>query len=301
MKQSWCMTRADERRKSEKDKLLIIHADDLGMAHSINCATFEAFRAGAISSASVMVACPWFPEVIRFAAQHPEFDLGVHLTLTSEWPGYKWRPLLGQELPALLDPSGFFPTSENLDRVPPPRVASELRAQIRSAMASGMNPTHVDTHMFALFSRPETIAIYIAAAREFGLPFHIPTSVADNPGVRHLLQGNDIAVNTFIASADFSPADWKDHYLEFLRRMKPGLNQLIVHLGYDDGELRAVTAGNEAWGSAWRQRDFDVVMSPEFRSAREELGIQTVDWGQLSVISPGGDTREDENSARPQS
>lgn len=280
------MAVADQFHDLEESKFLIIHADDLGMAHSINCATFEAFRAGAISSASVIVACPWFPEVVSFAAQHPEFDLGVHLALTSEWPGYKWRPLSDQQHSALLDASGFFPTTEHLDHVPPPQIASELRAQISRALTSGLNPTHVDTHMFSLLSCPETAAVFIAVAREFRLPFFIPTSFAGSLRVHHLFQENDLAINTFIAGPDFSPADWKHHYLEFLRMTKPGLNQLIVHLGYDGGELRAVTAGCEAWGAAWRQRDFDVVMSSEFRSAREQFGIQMVNWGQWIRGSP---------------
>src|SRR5713101_1651243 len=70
---------------TETARVLVLHADDLGMSHSVNVATFDALEKGWITSASILVPCPWFPEVARWAKQHPNADLGIHLALTSEW------------------------------------------------------------------------------------------------------------------------------------------------------------------------------------------------------------------------
>src|SRR2546421_5876991 len=131
-------------------KLLIIHADDLGMAHSVNQATFEALEKGWVTSASVMVPTPWFPEVVRWAKAHPEADLGIHLTLDSEWTGFRWGPVApADQVGSLLDAAGYLPLDPELLHGKLPEVERELHAQIERARASGIQPTHFDSHMLA--------------------------------------------------------------------------------------------------------------------------------------------------------
>src|SRR5271163_5369108 len=94
-------------------RLLVIHADDLGMAHSVNRAIFEAFENHWITSASILVPCPWFPEVVTWAKAHPDADLGIHLDLNSEWTSFRWRPISAADrVPSLLDADGYFPLEE---------------------------------------------------------------------------------------------------------------------------------------------------------------------------------------------
>jgi len=131
-------------------KLLIIHADDLAVAHSQDMASFEALDRDAVSSASIMVPCPWLTEVADYAKAHPEADLGLHLTLTSEWNTYKWGPIAPRDqVASLLDPQGYlFSTAEEAVRhIKPEEAEREVRAQVETALKMGIRPTHLDSHM----------------------------------------------------------------------------------------------------------------------------------------------------------
>ena len=154
-------------------RLLILHADDLGMSRSVNRATFEALEKGWITSASVLVPCPWFPDVARWAKTHPEADLGIHLALNSEWTGYRWPSLTGAA--SLSDPDGYMPLLEEavVANARPAEIEAELRAQIARARAAGVRISHVDSHMATLFRTPELFAIYRKVGTDAGVPFLI--------------------------------------------------------------------------------------------------------------------------------
>src|SRR5882757_8739077 len=122
-------------------RLLVIHADDLGMNHSVNRATFEALEKHWITSSSILVPCPWFPEVARFAKTHPDADLGIHLALNSEWTDFRWGPVSSRDkIPSLLDKEGYFPLLETDvgSHAKPKEAESELRAQIEKAQSAGI-------------------------------------------------------------------------------------------------------------------------------------------------------------------
>src|SRR6266550_7013952 len=124
-------------------KLLIVHADDLGMARSVNAATIKAFESGLVSSGSIMVPCPWLPEIAAYARSHPDADLGLHLTLTSEWKLYRWGPVLGKDrVPSLLDGNGYLYHLEDeaASHMDVKEAEAEIRAQIARARALGIQP-----------------------------------------------------------------------------------------------------------------------------------------------------------------
>ena len=268
-------------------KLLILHGDDLGVAHSVDAASLDALARGAISSASIMMPTPWVTEVAAWAKAHPDADLGLHLTLTSEWQTYRWGSVESRDkVPSLLEADGTFPSD-----VPPvatrARVAEverELRAQVERALAMGIHPTHLDSHMGSLFATPDLVATYIKVAHDYHLPFLALRSVP--PGMAAMpLAPNDIALDEVIIAGPEVPRDrWKQFYLDAIAKLKPGLTEIIVHLGHDDAELQAVTVNHEPYGSAWRQRDYDVVTSAEFKQALRDHDVKLVRWLDLQKL-----------------
>jgi len=268
-------------------KLLILHADDLGFAHSGNAASFDALDKGAISSASIMVPTPWITEVAAYARAHPDADLGLHLTLTAEWDAYRWGSVESNDkVPSLLDPDGTFPNNDSVVavRAKQEEIELELRAQIRRAMALGIRPTHLDSHMFSLFTTPALLATYVKIAHEYHLPF---LALRTNPfgGPPMPLAPNDIPLDALVqAFPNVTPDKWKEFYVSAIANLKPGLTEIIVHLGHDDAELRAVTVNQEPWGSAWRQRDYDAVNSPEFKKALQDNKVILIKWKDLQKL-----------------
>src|SRR3954465_9589095 len=163
-------------------RLIVIHADDLGMAHSVNRATFEALEKGWISSSSILVPCPWFPEVARFAREHPDADLGIHLAVNSEWTAFRWTPVSPVDAVAsLLDPDGYLPLEETavVANAKPDQVERELRAQVDRARKAGVRLTHLDSHMATLFRSPELLKVYLKLGPAYNLPLLLERSGAD--------------------------------------------------------------------------------------------------------------------------
>jgi predicted glycoside hydrolase/deacetylase ChbG (UPF0249 family) len=269
-------------------KLLIIHADDLGAAHSVDAASFDALDKGAISSASIMMPTPWVTEVAAYARAHPNADLGLHLTLTAEWETFRWGSVSpADKIPSLLDSTGTFPNDEKIvaARAKPLEVEREIRAQVDRALALGIRPTHLDSHMGSLFTTPELMATYVKVARDYHLPF---LGVRGDPRtpLQAPLSNRDVLLDAvIIADPSISATQWKEWYLKQVANLKPGLSEMIVHLGHDDAELQAVMVNHEPYGSAWRQRDYDVVTSPEFKKALKDNGVILVTWKELGKLA----------------
>ncbi len=269
-------------------KLLIIHADDLAVAHSEDAASFDALDRRAVTSASIMVPCPWLTEVADYAKAHPDADLGLHLTLTAEWKTYRWGPVESKDkVPSLLDPTGnLWPEVEPAVRsLKSEEVEREIRAQIEHALAVGIHPTHLDSHMGTLFARPDLFAIYVKVAHEYKLPFLAVRTPQAPKELLSLLSEKDVVLDSVvIAGPQVGAANWKTFYSSAIKNLKPGITEIIVHLGHDDAELQAVTVDHPDYGAAWRQRDYDAVTGPEFKQALEENQVILVHWKDLKKL-----------------
>lgn len=264
---------------SKDTKLLIIHADDLGVSHAENMASITALEKGAVNSASILVPCPWFPEIAAYAKEHPQADLGLHLALTSEWKYLKWGPVApADEVKGLVTREKFF-----YDNVPDvvshasaEEVEKELRAQIARAISFGVDPTHFDTHMGTLGATPDFLKVYIKLGREYKVPVLLTREALP------FTNENDVIMDQ-IAIA--SPEDYKtgmnQFYTRVLTSLQPGITCLILHAAYDNDEMQAVTADHIDYGAAWRQADFNFFMSEDCKKLLKQERIQLITWREV--------------------
>ncbi|MCS7208387.1 MAG: polysaccharide deacetylase family protein [Fimbriimonadales bacterium] len=278
------------------EKLLIIHADDFGMCHSKNRATIRAFETGAISSASIMMPCAWVAEAVEWVKRNPNADVGLHLTLTSEWSPIRWRPVApADKVKGLLDPQGYMWRSveEVIRHATPQEVETEIRAQIELALKMGLKPTHLDSHMGTLYADARFFEVFLRVAIEYKIP---PMVFSPTPEILLMAQARGIdyreVYQRILAAglptidylnAQYAPGESKDKHRqrlhEYLRTLKPGVNELIVHLGMDDPEGNAVTGG-------WRYRvqELEILQEPEFRNLLQEHKIRLFTYRELAKM-----------------
>ena len=280
----------------EKDsKLLIIHNDDIGMSQSVNSASFDAFDKGYINSGSVMVPCPWFLEVVQYSKKNPNLDIGIHLTLTSEWKNYKWGGVSSSDkIKSILDEKGhFYPEVSFVQKnAKYNEVKIELEAQINYFLSNGLIPTHLDTHMGAVRATPKTLQAYLEVGNKFQLPVQISEdykSILDNKLIdfTRIDKSKILFVKKIYGKQDDTPInyeEWMIFYKKVLDDIKPGLNVLLVHVGYDNDELKAITVDHPHWGSKWRELDFKILESQEFRNRLKNRNIELVTWNQIKKV-----------------
>ncbi|HEY3283516.1 MAG TPA: polysaccharide deacetylase family protein [Armatimonadota bacterium] len=271
-------------------RFLIVHADDMGMCHSENQASFQAMEKGLVTCGSVMMPCPWVMEVVEYAKTHPKADLGVHLTLNCEWRTYKWGPVAPREkVKGLLDPQGYLWSSaeDTLKHATAEEVETECRAQIQRALDLGLKITHIDTHMGTIVARPDFARVYLKLAHEF----HVPALVADifpkdraltaeESGLRDALLGSGLPLLDGLTPSvrEKEPEPRRETYGRMLSNLKPGVWQTIIHLGMGDDEMRAIT------GSAGeRHGDYLAFTHEETRKLIQSKGIKLIGYRDLKA------------------
>jgi len=249
------------------DKILIVNGDDTGMCHAANVATIESLEKGLMCSATIMVPCPWFPEIAAYAKQNPEKDFGIHLCYTSEWVKYRWGPVAEREkVPGLLDLDGYLWRSveEVYKNSIPEEALIEGRAQIKKALAAGIDVTHLDSHMGTLQLNAEYMKVYVQLAIEFDLPLRMASQSTmasfGQPELRNQIAAKGILFPDYFVYEELKDEKngVKDFWLKIVKNLKPGITELYIHAALPNEELKAISG---TW--AIRGQEYEVFTNDE--------------------------------------
>src|SRR5919199_2140055 len=236
-------------------RAVVPHVDDLGASHGANSAFLDLAARGLVTCGSVMVPGPWFREIADAAGADPSLDIGVHLTLTSEWKVYRWAPI-STVSPAsgLIDADGYlWPDLENLRRHMVPEAAIlEMRTQIERAIEAGIRPTHIDAHMAAAML-PELLGDHVQLGREYGLFPVLPRSISWPPDItayRESVAALDVegapVIDHCRGTLAVDPAELESRWTAVIDELPPGITHLALHCTAP-GEFEGIAPEHARW------------------------------------------------------
>lgn len=291
----------------ETDRLLIVNADDFGMCHAANEGIITLLHEGVISSATLMTPCPWAMEAAKTAAENPHFDIGIHLTLTSEWKHYKWGPVTrNAAVDTLITDAGYFPAKcfEVEERASSEQVKMELRNQVLLGYKLGVDPTHLDNHMGSIYGITrgrDFLKEAIELCEEFRIPLRMPRYIGDQGVKMSVAMKADYEERVSYADSkgivlidhllglrysleqDETYDSFKQKMMDLLGQMKPGISEVIIHPFKATDELMAVTSQWEK-----RQMEFELFRDEEMRNFLLERNIHLINWRLLREYQRGG-------------
>lgn len=275
------------------ERVVIPHIDDVGMCHGANQAYFDLYNKGFITTASVMVPCAWFPEVAERVRTDRSFDLGVHLTLTSEWRHYRWRPIAGGgRRSGLVDDDGFMwrTVIQLRQNVDPTAAEDEMRAQIETALAAGVDATHLDTHMAAA-AIPELVGIYLRLGQEYRLPVLLPRNQRSyfdlfkhgavpagsyGPWLKQLEDGGAQFIDTFRMTPGVPSVESDAAYRALVQTMPSGTTFFSVHCNAP-GDIETIVPDR----AHWRTDEYRIFADPDFLAVVAASGVRLAGFKEL--------------------
>ena len=295
-------------------RVVILHVDDAGMSHQSNIGAMRSITEGVATSMSVMMPCAWVPELKQMLVKNPGLDVGLHLTLTSEWSGYRWGPLASRDrVPGLIDSEGaLWPSVEDVARrATPDEVELEIRAQIARSRGLGIEPTHLDSHMGTLFARDDFLERYIKVGAEEGIPVMFPgghvaslraqltDDVGESQAAARVAKAQAMAETVWslglpvlddlhnvsygwtaaehVGWTDQQLADYKvSRYLDALQTMEPGVTMIIMHNTDADLNFTHITDSGPT-----RRGDMLAMLDPRIRQAIVNEKIVLTTWREL--------------------
>ena len=275
-------------------KVIILHADDIGMCDEANKAAFEILDANYIQSAAGMPPCPNFEDFISWAKEHPEEDLGLHLTLTSEWKTYRWATVTDTaDVPGLIDPEGkmWHEVPDVVMHASAEEVEKEIRAQIEKSIALGYRPDHIDTHMGTLYGSYDYVKAFFKVAQEYKIPANV-IDLSDSETVSKFKEAGYPIDDRWISLAseytlpkldNFTSVPTGKTYDEkiqnfknLINALKPGITEIIFHPSVDTENLKTIT-------NSWQQRvwEYEMFSDPELIHFFEEEDIVFTNWKEI--------------------
>lgn len=281
-------------------RYLIINADDFGMCHAANTAVFDLFEKGGITSATVMTPCGWAPEALMFAHEHPQYAIGVHLTFTSEWKKYKWRPVSRGPNESLREETGFmhFHCDTFEEKAKKEEVEAEIRAQIAFAKYYGLDPSHLDNHMgsvYGLEGKQCFLPTVFKICAEMDYPFRLPIKnkrpapLEESFGeMVKMVEKYDIPTPDYLWVHDFngpqkeSYENFRKYMFERFRHCPEGFVETYIHPAAECDELKNTTG-------FWERRvwEYRLFAEPDTRKYIESLGIQLINYRDLKRLKKG--------------
>lgn len=275
-------------------KVLLLHMDDIGMCPEANTAAVNYINKKHIMSAAVMMPCPNAAEFIEWAKKQPAADIGLHLTLTSEWKTYRWPSVTdSSKVPGLIDPHGkLWPeVPAVVNHASAEEVETEIRAQIEKCIALGYRPTHIDTHMGTLYGRPDYAKAFLKVAQEYGIPANAlelsdPELVKKFKSQGYPMNDEMIAVaadyrlpklDNFTSVASGPTYEKKrDDFLAMVKSLKPGLTEIIFHPSVETENLKTIT-------NSWQQRVWEAQLfsDPVVHQFFKDEGIIITNWKEI--------------------
>jgi hypothetical protein len=276
------------------DVVVILHVDDMGMSHSSNLGGIEAVEKGVATSWSVMMPCPWVPEIAKYLKLHPDVDSGLHLTLTSEWSLYRWPPLAGKpKVPGLVDEEGclWHEVPEVAAHATPDEIETEILAQLDRAEHLGIPITHLDSHMGTLFARPDYFERFAKVGIAKGIPIlaiggRATYALKENPGAADELRpwipkiwnaGLPVIDDLHTDSYNWKPEQKTQKLIALLKDLKPGVTEIIFHASIPTDDFPLITSS-----SAARRADTRALTDPAVRQLIQERGIILTTWKELN-------------------
>ena len=294
-KEAGAQTFAERLGWPEGTKAVIFHVDDAGMSHESNMGAIRAIEEGVATSTSIMMPCPWVPEMSAYLKEHPKVDAGIHLTLTAEWKKYRWGPVMGKPaVPGLVDSEGclWHSVAQVVSNASADEVETEMRAQVDKALAMGIKPTHLDSHMGTCFN-PLYIDRYVKVGIEKQIPIlimgghmqHIGKSseaAALKPVVRLIatkVWNAGLPVIDDLVTSPTSADTYegrKEQLITLLREMKPGITEIIVHCTVQTENFSQISGSGPK-----REAELRLMRDPDVKKFIEDEGIVLTTWREL--------------------
>ncbi len=277
----------------EGSRVVILHADDSGMCYEANQAVKSYLLNGQIQSTAAMAPCPWFNDMAEWAANHPEKDVGLHLTLTSEWKNYRWAGVSNpHDIPNLMDPDGYL-WREVIDvaqRAKPEEIEKEIQAQIDRSIQMGFHPNHIDTHMGTLYSREDYAEVFYRVAMDYGIPANAIEFTPERVE-KFRSQGYPITDKMMEFSNSYTLPKLDDffsvpegktyeekkiNFFQLIKSLEPGISEIIFHPSVETEGLKKIT-------NSWQQRVWEAKMfsDEEVIQFMVNEGIIFTNWKEM--------------------